>query len=78
MRQFLGEKKIRKLRRQTGLDIESGMVRGGTEHRVDLLLVSGETVSLFPNGNLYLWRPDGRLTPYVKTPVEETHGANNA
>lgn len=50
MRQRLGKKKVSKYRRQTGLDVIAGLVRGGTGHRVDLCLADGSIVHLWPDG----------------------------
>ena len=47
-RQALGAKKVRKYRRDTGLDAVAGLVRGGTDHRVDLLLRGGRVYSYWP------------------------------
>ena len=47
MRQLLGPKKIRSLERETGLEIDSAMVRGGTGHRIDIFLKNGD------RGNYY-------------------------
>lgn len=50
MRQQLGKAKVERYRRQTGLDVIAGQVRGGTNHRVDLCLRDGSVVYLWPNG----------------------------
>jgi hypothetical protein len=53
VRQKLGKKKIRYYRRILGLEnIESGTVRGGTDHRVDLYLDNGISISYWPDGSL--------------------------
>ena len=52
-RQRLGEKKLRRMRELTGLDLVAVVVRGGTDHRRDLWLRNGTIV--------YLWR-DGTMT----------------
>jgi hypothetical protein len=49
MRQRIGEKKIKKYQETTGLPVCSALVRGGTEHRIDLLIKDGEIVSYWPN-----------------------------
>ena len=51
MRQRLGKKKVLKYRRETGLDVIAGLVRGGTDHRVDLCLRDGSIVHLWPDGS---------------------------
>lgn len=52
MRQRLGQKKVAKLKRETGLDIVKVLVRGGTDHRKDLFLSDGSIVHLFKDGIL--------------------------
>ena len=52
MRQRLGKRKVMKYRRQTGLDVIAGMVRGNTGHRVDLCLRDGSIVYLWPDGTM--------------------------
>lgn len=49
MRQRLGDKKVRKYAKQTGLPVVSGLVRGGTGHRVDLFLSDGSLVYYWPS-----------------------------
>lgn len=61
MRQALGEKKLKRLRASTGLDVVKATVRGNTDHRIDLWLGDGSIASLWPNGELnrdptYRWR----------------------
>lgn len=51
-RQKLGEKKTNMLRKQTGLDVVSALVRGGTDHRKDLLIEGGEVYHLYKDGTL--------------------------
>lgn len=57
MKQQLGDKKLAKVRRETGLDIESATVRGGTDHTLTLYLRDGRV--------LYL-RKDGTLEPAAR------------
>ncbi len=53
MRQNIGEKKLRRYaRRFPDLDIVGAMVRGGTEHRVDLLLRDMTIAYLWPDGTI--------------------------
>ena len=52
MRQRLGPKKVAKYARQTGLDLVGGLVRGGTDHRVDLHERGGLVWSLYKDGTL--------------------------
>ena len=51
-RQRLGQKKVDKLRKQTGLDIIKVMVRGGTDHRLDLCLFNGTITRLYKDGTM--------------------------
>ena len=46
----MGEKKVAKLREQTGLPVIAVLVRGGTEHRKDLCLEDGSVVHLYSDG----------------------------
>lgn len=48
----LGLKKVAKLKRETGLDIVTVFMRGGTDHRKDLILSNGKTVHLFKDGSI--------------------------
>jgi hypothetical protein len=57
-RQKLSEKKTEKLRNKTGLPIIAVLVRGGTDHRKDLLLEDGSICSLFKNGDII--KTDGK------------------
>lgn len=41
MRQKIGAKLVRKYTQETGLPVVMGFVRGGTDHRVDLLCARG-------------------------------------
>jgi hypothetical protein len=52
MRCSFGYKKVKKLSNKTGLSIIGAMTRGGTGHRIDLLLDEGKEVSLFPDGSI--------------------------
>jgi hypothetical protein len=47
-RQFLGEKKLNKYRKETGLLIVDGMVRGNSEHTIIFHLTGGERVRYDP------------------------------
>lgn len=51
-RQRLGKKKVDKLIRETGLNIVTALVRGGTNHRKDLCLVDGSVFHLFNDGSI--------------------------
>lgn len=51
-RQTLNEKKVNKLRLKTGLDIVKVLVRGGTDHRLDLCIKGGEIISMYKDGTL--------------------------
>jgi hypothetical protein len=48
MRCYLGKKKIERLKRKYKLPIVSAMVRGNTDHRIDVLLEDGTELSLYP------------------------------
>ena len=52
MRQRVGEKKLRRLRDQTGLPVVAAMVRGGTDHRIDLCLEGGHVAALYRDGTI--------------------------
>ena len=56
MRQLLGEKKLNKYRNILGKDIVYGLVRGGTNHRVDLYERD--------NGFIYLYKEKGKYYIY--------------
>jgi hypothetical protein len=49
-RQRLGTKKIEKLKRETGLPIVAALVRGNTDHRLDLCLDDASVVHLYRDG----------------------------
>jgi hypothetical protein len=51
-RQRLGQKKVRRLRDLTGLEIVAVLVRGNTHHRQDLCLADGWVVYRWPNGTM--------------------------
>ncbi len=53
-RQRVGEKKITQYRQETSLHICTALVRGGTDHRVDLFLKGGRIVRWWPKtGEMY-------------------------
>lgn len=52
MRQALGEKKVRKLAKETGLNLVGALVRGGTDHRIDLLVDNGDVFCRFKDGSI--------------------------
>lgn len=52
MRQRLGARKLRLYSRLTGETCVSGMVRGGTYHRVDLVLEDGRKIEYWRNGEI--------------------------
>ena len=56
MRQTLGAKKLKRLSKLLGKDFVHGMVRGNTDHRVDLVDSDGWIWRYWPTN----W-PDGRL-----------------
>lgn len=51
-RQRLNDRKTRRLREQTGLDVIRVLVRGGTDHRRDLCLADGSVVHLYRDGTM--------------------------
>jgi hypothetical protein len=51
MRQHVGEKKVKKYREFTGLPVCAALVRGNTEHRIDLLLEGGKVMHWWPKSN---------------------------
>lgn len=48
MRQSVGARKVAKYKRLTGLPVVGALVRGGTSHRVDLLLDDGSITQWYP------------------------------
>lgn len=52
MRCTVGPKKIAKYRAITGLPIISALVRGGTDHRIDLLIDGGSIVHWYKDGTM--------------------------
>ena len=57
-RQLLGQKKVNKLIKETKLNIVKVMVRGGTNHRLDLCVNGGEVFNLYKTGELI--KSDGK------------------
>ncbi len=52
MRQRMSDRKVKKLARQTGLDLVGVLVRGNTNHRKDLCLRDGSVKHLWPDGRI--------------------------
>lgn len=50
MRQKLSLRKVNRWRRATGHDAVGALVRGGTGHRVDLMLRGGAVLRVWPDG----------------------------
>lgn len=48
----VGDKKVKRLREQTGLDVVGALVRGGTDHRIDLLIAGGTVKHLYKDGTV--------------------------
>jgi len=48
MRQVVGEKKVKRYREKTELPICTALVRGDSNHRVDLLLDDGRVMEYYP------------------------------
>jgi len=51
-RNRLGDKKVAKLRDQTGLPVVAALVRGGTGHRIDLCLADATITYLYRDGTV--------------------------
>jgi hypothetical protein len=49
----LGTKKLNKYSKIFGLKFVKGLVRGNTDHRVDLYLENGERFATYPDRKLY-------------------------
>jgi hypothetical protein len=49
---LIGKKKIQWLRRETGLPVIAALVRGDTDHRIDLCLDDGRVVYFFKDGTM--------------------------
>jgi len=54
MRQSLNKKNTRRIAQKTGLPVEQVLVRGGTDHRKDLLLNNGVVVHYLKDGSLVI------------------------
>ena len=52
MRNKLGPKKVKRLAIKTGLPVKQALTRGGTDHRIDLLLEGGAVVHLYKDGEM--------------------------
>ena len=52
MRQLVGDKLLKKIRKETGLPIHHILVRGNTNHRKDLCLKGGTIKFLWPDGSI--------------------------
>lgn len=48
----VGEKKVLAYRNKTGLPVVAALVRGGTDHRIDLCLEDGVVVHWFNDGTM--------------------------
>ena len=53
MRQRIGEKKLAKINKKLGTNFVTGMVRGNTGHRVDLVDSKGLVFGLRTDGSLF-------------------------
>ena len=51
-RQRLSDRKVKKIRAETGLPVVAVLVRGGTNHRRDLCLSDGRVVHLYKDGTM--------------------------
>lgn len=52
MRQYLGEKKVKRLREKLHLPIKEALVRGNTNHAILLVMEDGSSRYLLPGGIL--------------------------
>lgn len=52
MRQRMSEKNVARLRRKLNLPIHHILVRGGTDHRKDLIMEDGMIISIWPDGTV--------------------------
>ena len=52
MRQTVGEKRLKRYRRETGLDVLAALVRGNTDHRIDLCIADGSVMHWYRDGRL--------------------------
>ena len=52
MRQFMSEKKVKKLALKLNLPIKYVLVRGGSDHRKDLCLHNGDVLFLYKTGTI--------------------------
>ena len=74
MRQRVSEKTVRRYARETGLPVEFALVRGGTDHRIDLCLIDGSIVHWWPKTGEFevdsqRWvRRDGMPQPVARCP----------
>lgn len=66
-RQSLGKKKVAALRRLTGLPVLYVMVRGGTDHRRDLIMEDGSLIHLYKDGQM----ETARVGPAIQMTAEE-------
>lgn len=48
----VGQKKIKKYKKQTGLPVLTALVRGGTDHRIDLCLDDGSVMYWYKDGSM--------------------------
>ena len=66
MRQRLGQKKIDRYAKETGLPVVTALTRGNTDHRVDLFLEDGSRVAYWPK------------TGDIETPADRARDAAEA
>lgn len=71
-RQKLGPKKVKFLRKLTGLPIHTALARGGTNHTLLLCLEDGKVFSMYKDGTLQF---QDSLTFRVSKVNNETHDA---
>lgn len=67
MKQYLGERKVRRLREKLGLAIEFAMARGNTDHELELYIEGGEVLYYHPASGEIV-KPAGALGRWAVDP----------
>ncbi|HAA01898.1 MAG TPA: hypothetical protein DCE18_00840 [Syntrophobacteraceae bacterium] len=68
MRCQIGPRKVKKYSDVTGLPIAAALVRGNTDHRIDMFLIDGTLVCWFKDGNIVRYE-DGVMLKTITHPV---------
>lgn len=71
MRCAMGAKKVDRLRRMTGLPLVAALTRGGTDHRVDLILANGTMFALYKDGHIEPHWATARACPQLGPMAKE-------